>query len=139
MCSIYVTFLFVCVLCVQFLSGQHIMDYSLIVGIHDQTQEDNKYQRNAFPMPADEEEEEEEGGGTGDDTLGEEALAEEEENGVEGGEGEGEERVPTPPDSPQPITPMPMFCGELDPELERFGVKSAKGVSLLMLNVCSKH
>lgn len=102
----------------QFLSGLHIMDYSLIVGIHDCTVED-KQQRNTFPVPADEEEDEEEG-------LAEEVqeeCAEEEENGVDE-DGEG---VPTPPDSPQPITPMPPFNGELDGELERFGVRSAEG------------
>ena len=94
------------------------MDYSLIVGIHDCTVED-KQQRNTFPVPADEEEEEEEGPG---EEVPEE-YAEEEENGVDE-DGEG---VPTPPDSPQPITPMPPFNGELDAELERFGVRSAEG------------
>lgn len=107
---------------VEFLSGLHIMDYSLIVGIHDLTVED-KQQRNSFPMPADEEEEEEEGGGSGGDEILEEG-GEEEENGVD--EADPEERFPTPPDSPQPITPMPLFSGELDVELERFGVCSAE-------------
>ena len=36
----------------------------------------------------------------------------------------------SPPDSPQPITPMPQFTGELDQALERFGVTSCEGCSL---------
>nr|KAI8755333.1 phosphatidylinositol 5-phosphate 4-kinase type-2 alpha-like [Biomphalaria glabrata] len=31
---------------------------------------------------------------------------------------------PSPPDSPQPVTPMPQFTGELDPDLERYAVVS---------------
>lgn len=102
---------------VEFLSGLHLMDYSLIVGIHDGTVED-KLHRNNFPVPADEEEDEEEG----EEGFGDE-VGEEEENGVEEESTFGD-GVPTPPDSPQPITPMPTFCGELDSELERFGVRS---------------
>ncbi|GFO24494.1 phosphatidylinositol 5-phosphate 4-kinase type-2 alpha [Plakobranchus ocellatus] len=32
----------------------------------------------------------------------------------------------SPPDSPQPITPMPQFMGELDPDLERYGLHSSE-------------
>ncbi|XP_070210913.1 phosphatidylinositol 5-phosphate 4-kinase type-2 alpha-like [Littorina saxatilis] len=102
---------------VEFLANLHIMDYSLIVGIYDCTVED-KQQRNTFPVPADEEEEEEEG-------LGEEVIdegVEEVENGVE----DDGELAGTPPDSPQPVTPMPPFSGELDAELETFGVRSVE-------------
>ena len=91
------------------------MDYSLIVGIHDRTVED-KQQRNTFPVPADEEEEEEEGLG---EEVGDEG-GEEEENGVDD-DGEG---APTPPDSPQPVTPVPPFSGEMDGDLEKFGICS---------------
>nr|KAG5694230.1 hypothetical protein BaRGS_035334 [Batillaria attramentaria] len=123
---------------VEFLSGLHLMDYSLIVGIHDCSVEDKQH-RNNFPVPADEEEEEEE---SYLEEGGEEGV-EEEENGVEDEGGLGD--VPTPPDSPQPITPMPVFSGELDPELERFGVRSLEGSSkqeiyfMALIDVLTKY
>ncbi|RUS87940.1 hypothetical protein EGW08_004295 [Elysia chlorotica] len=66
---------------VDFLSNLHLMDYSMIVGIHDQDQES--------------------------------------ESGIKDGFG-------SPPDSPQPTTPMPQFMGELDPDLERYGLHSSE-------------
>ncbi|KAK7479872.1 hypothetical protein BaRGS_00028862 [Batillaria attramentaria] len=77
---------------VEFLSGLHLMDYSLIVGIHDCSVEDKQH-RNNFP----------------------------------------------------PITPMPVFSGELDPELERFGVRSLEGSSkqeiyfMALIDVLTKY
>ena len=98
------------------------MDYSLIVGIHDMTDEDTN-SRNSFPMPADEEEDDDDAAAPCPDETPEDNH-DEEKNGV-GEDGEGD--PPSPPDSPQPITPMPPFSGDLDPELERFGVRSVEG------------
>lgn len=54
----------------QFLSSLHLMDYSLIVGIHDREQEDEN--DGNFPMPsgADEEELDEEDGDVGGSGVG---------------------------------------------------------------------
>ena len=95
------------------------MDYSLIVGIHDSSLDD-MHEHNAFPIPHEEEEEEDEA----EDPVEEGGEEEEEENGMD----EEEEGALTPPDSPQPHTSLPAFCGELDGELERFGVYCTAGM-----------
>lgn len=108
------------------------MDYSLIVGIYDCTQE-NK-QRNTLPVTGDEEDEEaEEDEFPAEDVGGEDGI-EEEENGIgedEFGIGDGISGAATPPDSPQPTTPVTPFCGDLDPEMECFGIRSSEGMSTL--------
>ncbi|BFZ02127.1 hypothetical protein BsWGS_05166 [Bradybaena similaris] len=99
---------------VDFLSGLNIMDYSLIVGIHDRDQEDESGISFATPSGADEEELDEEDGDTG-------SFAAAAGEPVEfGDDADGA----SPPDSPQPITPMPQFTGELDPDLELYGIHS---------------
>ena len=84
------------------------MDYSLIVGIHDlERQEQDIQDAPLFPQ----------------DDLDE--VVSEDENGID------ENMVdagfaPTPPDSPQP-NPIPIFSGEIDTNLEKFGTKSLTG------------
>lgn len=98
---------------VEFLSGLHLMDYSLIVGIHDCERGDSTDGMDVNPP------------GTDSD----EPVSGEEENGVEyeqdipdiGG------FAPTPPDSPQPNNSLPTFNGDLDPSFERFAIKSVEG------------
>ncbi|KAK0046442.1 phosphatidylinositol 5-phosphate 4-kinase type-2 alpha [Biomphalaria pfeifferi] len=101
---------------VDFLSSLHLMDYSLIVGIHDRDQEDEVGISFAMPSGADEEEPEDDDaeGGASSAGAGDQGMDNEDEQ--DGG--------PSPPDSPQPVTPMPQFTGELDPDLERYAVVS---------------
>ncbi|CAG5128818.1 unnamed protein product [Candidula unifasciata] len=99
---------------VDFLSSLNLMDYSLIVGIHDRDQEDESGINFAMPSGADEEELEEEDGESGSFVA---SSGDQLEYGDDADGG-------SPPDSPQPITPMPQFTGELDPDLEHYGVHS---------------
>ncbi|XP_046379487.1 phosphatidylinositol 5-phosphate 4-kinase type-2 beta-like [Haliotis rufescens] len=109
---------------VEFLASLHLMDYSLIVGIHDPDKGDSD--QTDLPAPDD----------------GEEGADEEEENGL--GEEEmtdGYGAVPTPPDSPQPATPTP-FTGELDSRLEQYAIKSSENQEIYfmaLIDVLTKY
>jgi len=89
------------------------MDYSLIVGIHDCDREDQD-----LNDPAQQNSESDEP-----------VSGEEDNDGID-----YDEQVPdiggfapTPPDSPQPNHSLPAFSGEIDPNFEKFGVKSSDG------------
>lgn len=90
---------------VEFLTKLNLMDYSLLVGIHDEERSDFEAANDSFEAA--------------------------EENGVDSGDGTGEEDeraegAPgglTPPDSPVVGSP-PVFQGELDPILDRFAIRS---------------
>uniref|UniRef100_A0A0B7AWQ2 1-phosphatidylinositol-5-phosphate 4-kinase n=1 Tax=Arion vulgaris TaxID=1028688 RepID=A0A0B7AWQ2_9EUPU len=99
---------------VDFLSSLNLMDYSLIVGIHDRDQEDESGISFAMPSGADEEEQDEEEAEPGGSIVG---------GGDQVDFGDDADGI-SPPDSPQPITPMPQFTGELDPDLEHYGIHS---------------
>ncbi|CAI9728724.1 phosphatidylinositol 5-phosphate 4-kinase type-2 alpha-like [Octopus vulgaris] len=115
----------------EFLAGLHLMDYSLIVGIHDC----EKAEQEAFEAQLEAEAEAENGenaDGEADDGL----LEEEEINDVMGS-------VPTPPDSPQTFVGQP-FTGEVDPKIEIFGIKSGKEDKqiiyfLAMIDILTKY
>lgn len=96
----------------QFLASLHLMDYSLIVGIHDCERADS----DAIDALVQEEPGGEE---VYDENDAENGLLEDDEYDYGG--------VPTPPDSPQPLV-TPPFGGELDSNLERFGIKSSDGM-----------
>ena len=82
------------------------MDYSLLVGIHDEERAD-EFANYSFDAA--------------------------DENGVDSGDGTGEEDAEglagglTPPDSPTVGTP-PVFQGELDPILDRFAIRCNEGL-----------
>ena len=84
----------------------NLMDYSLLVGIHDVERAQEE--------------------------LLEESM-ENEENGVEedddsgGSGGNREPATASPPDSPNYVAGPPFFTGELDAAYEKFGYKSAEG------------
>lgn len=87
------------------------MDYSLIVGIHDCERTEPEGPDINPP-----------------NTDSDEPVSGDDENGYE-----YEENVPdiggfapTPPDSPQPNN-LPAFNGDIDPNIEKFGVKCAEG------------
>lgn len=103
---------------VDFLTNLHLMDYSLIVGIHDRDQENESGISFAMPSGADEEGEDDE-----ESEIGVPCMA-----GGDQGEYhyDEEDGYGSPPDSPQPTTPMPQFMGELDPDLERYGLHSSE-------------
>ncbi|XP_014773204.1 phosphatidylinositol 5-phosphate 4-kinase type-2 beta [Octopus bimaculoides] len=115
----------------SFLASLHLMDYSLIVGIHDC----EKAEQEAFEAQLEAEAEAENGenaDGEADDGL----LEEEEINDVMGS-------VPTPPDSPQTFVGQP-FTGEVDPKIEIFGIKSEKEDKqiiyfLAMIDILTKY
>ena len=109
------------------------MDYSLIVGIHDFSEEDKPPLRNSFPIPADLEDEDEDDDGFVTADVQEYVHAEGDDN--ENGVGEEEVIIPSPPDSPQPMTPLLPFGGELDPDLERFGVCSTEGLACFAMMI----
>ncbi|WAQ93696.1 PI42B-like protein, partial [Mya arenaria] len=110
---------------VTFLSNAHLMDYSLIVGIHDCDRID--------PEVNDP---------TQNNSESDEPVSGEEENGVE-----YEEHVPdiggfapTPPDSPQPNFQVPAFDGDIDSNFEKFGIKSAEEVYFLaLIDILTKY
>lgn len=90
---------------VEFLSSLHLMDYSLIVGIHDCERAEQETLENSNPDLS--------------------AMEENDsENGLDDDEYYGPGGVPTPPDSPQPAVYLP-YTGELDSEMERYGIKSS--------------
>ncbi|KAL4222748.1 Phosphatidylinositol 5-phosphate 4-kinase type-2 beta [Mactra antiquata] len=96
---------------VEFLASLHLMDYSLIVGIHDCDRVDADGVEMCPP-----------------NTDSDEPVSGDEENGVEY-EGEVPDIggfAPTPPDSPQPNV-LPAYNGDIDPNIERFGIKSVEG------------
>jgi len=104
---------------VEFLSGLHIMDYSLLLGVHDVDIQDETC---ASPVVD----------AAGDDDAGdEEALDEEYDSGASGG------AALTPPDSPQaggrspnatgekgPPTSLSLLRGRIDPELDIYAIPS---------------
>ena len=96
------------------------MDYSLIVGIHDLERQEQDLP-DAPPLVDDP-----------DDVSEDENGVDQDEVMVDAG------FAPTPPDSPQPI-PIPIFSGEIDTNLEKFGIKSSpgKGISGPFSNMCS--
>ena len=97
----------------QFLASLHLMDYSLLVGIHDCDQAETEQQNDSF-----ENDEDEEGGaGEEEDSPGS--------GGDAGAGGGGLASNPTPPDSPLVNFSPPMFSGELDPSMEFFAIKSS--------------
>lgn len=96
------------------------MDYSLIVGIHDCDRIDPDGPEMNPP-----------------NTDSDEPVSGDEENGVEY-EGDVPDIggfAPTPPDSPQPNI-LPAFNGDIDPNIERFGIKSVEGISYSMHFCC---
>ncbi|XP_052245629.1 phosphatidylinositol 5-phosphate 4-kinase type-2 alpha-like [Dreissena polymorpha] len=96
---------------VNFLASLHLMDYSLIVGIHDCDRiEPEGSDINAQNSESD-----------GEPVSGED------ENGLEEQVPDIGGFAPTPPDSPQPYGPVPAFNGDIDPNIEKFGVKSLEG------------
>ncbi|XP_033762842.1 phosphatidylinositol 5-phosphate 4-kinase type-2 alpha-like [Pecten maximus] len=112
----------------EFLASLHLMDYSLIVGIHDCERAD----REAIEALV----QEEPGEGEEDENDTENGILEDDEYDYGG--------VPTPPDSPQPMA-MPPFVGELDSNLERFGIKSSEDAVkkeiyfLAMIDILTKY
>lgn len=96
----------------EFLSSLHLMDYSLIVGIHDC----EKAEQEALEAQQQAESEAENGDNADGDT--EDGLEEEYIS-------DGIANVPTPPDSPQTFVNQP-FSGEVDPKIEMFAIKSGK-------------
>ncbi|XP_078321321.1 phosphatidylinositol 5-phosphate 4-kinase type-2 alpha-like [Crassostrea virginica] len=94
---------------VEFLASLHLMDYSLIVGIHDCERAEQEVMENDHLDLT--------GGGGGIEDQ-------DSENGLDDDEYYSPGGVPTPPDSPQPAVYMP-YTGELDSEMERYGFKSS--------------
>lgn len=89
----------------EFLASLHLMDYSLIVGIHDCDRADMESAEMNQRVKETEEDSNEEENGVDEDI-----------NGLGG--------VPTPPDSPQPIHQP--FTGEIDPNIERYGIRCSE-------------
>ena len=89
----------------QFLANLNLMDYSLLLGIHDCDRAD--------PLPTQDPFDSEENGV--DDDEEEENLN----NAAATAAG------PTPPDSPMAPVERPVFVGELDPRLEAFATRSS--------------
>lgn len=91
------------------------MDYSLIVGIHDCDRIDPEGPENYSP-----------------NTDSDEPVSGDDENGYDYEDSPPDigNFVPTPPDSPQPNN-IPAFNGDIDPSIEKFGVKCAEGIKLV--------
>lgn len=89
---------------VGFLTNLNLMDYSLIVGIHDPDRTETDVV-DAHNIDTDEGSEDE--NGLDEDNVDMGGLA------------------PTPPDSPQPNN-VPAFSGDMDPNIERFGIKGVE-------------
>lgn len=110
---------------VEFLESLHLMDYSLIVGIHDCERAEQEAMENPNVDHSNMEENDSENGLDDEDYLG------------AGG-------VPTPPDSPQPSPYMP-YTGELDSEMERYAFKSSPDCPrqeiyfLAMIDILTKY
>jgi hypothetical protein len=95
------------------------MDYSLIVGIHDCDRIDPDGPEMNAP-----------------NTDSDEPVSGDEENGLEYEENhEIAGFAPTPPDSPQPNV-LPAYNGDIDPNIERFGIKSVEGNLYLYQAFC---
>ena len=91
--------------------GLNLMDYSLLVGIHDMDKAEDELE----------------------DSVEEENGAIEEDEDSTGSAGGG--AMPTPPDSPMGYTPAP-FTGEIDNKLEPFAItciESKSGLSPLFV------
>ena len=102
------------------------MDYSLIVGIHDCDRV------------------EPEGPELAPNTDSDEAVSGDDENGYEYEQDSPDIGgfAPTPPDSPQPNN-FPAFNGDIDPSIEKFGIKCAEGKDsiffILQLSIWTCH
>ncbi|XP_050418652.1 phosphatidylinositol 5-phosphate 4-kinase type-2 alpha [Patella vulgata] len=114
----------------EFLSNLHLMDYSLIVGIHDadiaeQEQQEKQIQQEDFAGSVDQDD-----------------IEEEDEDVDDLNDGYG--LAITPPDSPQPTTPLP-FNGELDAKLEKYAYKSSESCPrrevyfMAMIDILTKY
>lgn len=83
------------------------MDYSLLVGIHDMDRAEQELNDSVESEENGYEDDEEEEDGAGNVNAG---------------------SVPTPPDSPMnpPFLSQPSFTGEIDPNIERYAIKSSE-------------
>jgi 1-phosphatidylinositol-5-phosphate 4-kinase len=97
---------------VDFLAKLNLMDYSLLVGIHDVEQAAEEQDDSL-------ENDDENGVEEDEDSAG--SL------GASGGAANVSASVPTPPDSPSCPPDTPRFTGDIDPDLELFALKSNPG------------
>ncbi|CAH1789905.1 unnamed protein product [Owenia fusiformis] len=104
---------------VQFMSKNNLMDYSLLVGIHDVDRAEQEF----------------------NETFDEEGISEDDDSTGSGGGAAmatspaspgGMDMCPTPPDSPLPVNAtmnLQPFDGVIDSKLEKFAISSSEGAS----------